>query len=67
MIGDNLINREDSCKVGRPAKGSQIRESPAQIRRVGTFAHCWHILQFNLKNTLNLGLENTGITLLDLD
>ena len=37
MIGDNLINREDSCKVGRPREGSRNRESPAQIGRVGTF------------------------------
>ena len=37
MIGDNLINRENSCKVGRPGEGSRNPESPAQIGRVGTF------------------------------
>ena len=37
MIVDNLIYREDSCKVGRPEEESQNRESPAQIERVGTF------------------------------
>ena len=37
MIGDNLINREDSCKIGTPGEGSRNREFPAQIERVGTF------------------------------
>ena len=37
MKGDYLINREDSCKVGRPGEGSRNREPPAQIGRVGTF------------------------------
>ena len=37
MIGHNLINREDNCKIGRPGEGSQNREFPAQIERVGTF------------------------------
>ena len=32
MIGDNLINREDSCKVRRLGEGSQNWESPTQIR-----------------------------------
>ena len=38
MVGDNLINREDSCKFGRPGEGSRNQESPPQIGRVGTFA-----------------------------
>ena len=37
MIGD-LINREDSCKVGRPGEMSRNQESPTQIGRAGTFA-----------------------------
>ena len=38
MIGDNLINWEDNCKVRRPGEGSRNRESPDQFERVGTFA-----------------------------
>ena len=37
MIGDNLINREDSCRVGRPGKGPRNRRYPAQIGKIGTF------------------------------
>ena len=37
MIGDNLINWEDSCKLGRPGEELQNQESPAQIGTVGTF------------------------------
>ena len=37
MIGDNLVNRKDSCKVGRPGEGSRNRESLAEIGRIGTF------------------------------
>ena len=33
MIGDNLINREDSCKVGRPGEN---RESTKSGREIGS-------------------------------
>ena len=38
MIGENLTNREDSCKVGRLGERSQNRKSPSQTGRAGTFA-----------------------------
>ena len=41
MIGENLTNREDSCKVGRLGERSQNRKSPSQTGRAGTFAECF--------------------------
>ena len=42
MIGDNLINWENSCKVWRPRKVLRNRDSPTQIGRVETFV--WYFI-----------------------